>query len=270
MDIDYIMSTIADKLQDLVTAKEDMKTALVEKGVTPTGGLSTYADAVLKLQNTNTYLPIGTKFAYTKFNHIGDVQSIVNNINPNETDMSDMFLLTTIPNDPSEYWDYPGNFTINTTGVTNMCGMFDRSCISYIPDMDTSSVTDMSYMCYYVGKREAYSYKKTYLPSFDCSNVTNISNFFYDSTGRETPNVVQVGQFTNLGKQRDLVGTNIDGFLRGINITKSEIVNILQGLYDRNTAGYSILTLKLSDNTLSQLSDTQISIATKKGWNLSK
>lgn len=264
------MSTIADKLQDLVTTKEDMKTAIEEKGVSVTGGLSTYAEAVANLRNTNTYLPIGTKFVYTKFNGIGSVQSVVNNINPNETDMSDMFALTTIPNDRSEYWDYPGNFTINTTGVTNMRGMFDHSCISYIPDMDTSSVTDMSYMCYYVGYREAYSHKKTYIPSFDCSNVTNISNFFYDSTGWVVPNVVQVGQFTNLGKQRDLVGTNVDGFLRGINITEDETLNILRGLYDRKSAGYSVLTLKLSDNTISQLSDAQIAIATNKGWNLSK
>lgn len=40
------MSTISNKLQDLVTAKEDMKSALIEKGVTPTGGLSTYAECI--------------------------------------------------------------------------------------------------------------------------------------------------------------------------------------------------------------------------------
>lgn len=38
--------TIADKLQGLITAKQDMKDALTEKGFAPTGGMVTYADAI--------------------------------------------------------------------------------------------------------------------------------------------------------------------------------------------------------------------------------
>ena len=44
-------NTLADKLQDLITAKQDMKDALTEKGFPPTGGLVTYADAIDFLVN---------------------------------------------------------------------------------------------------------------------------------------------------------------------------------------------------------------------------
>ena len=64
------MSTIADKLQDLVMAKEDMKSALIEKGVTPTGGLSTYADAVREIENELDckviYVPEGNNEDHTR------------------------------------------------------------------------------------------------------------------------------------------------------------------------------------------------------------
>ena len=38
--------TISDRLHDLITAKEDMKSAIEEKGVEVTGGLTSYADAI--------------------------------------------------------------------------------------------------------------------------------------------------------------------------------------------------------------------------------
>lgn len=87
------MSTIADKLQDLVTAKEDMKTALVEKGVTPTGGLSTYADCIRGISGGGLQ---NLKFAYST-----DLVVFPNIYTGHYTDMSHMFeycsSLTTIP-----------------------------------------------------------------------------------------------------------------------------------------------------------------------------
>ena len=56
------MSNIADKLQDLVTAKADIKAAIESKGVTPTGGLSTYADAISQIYSTNSKSYIGISF----------------------------------------------------------------------------------------------------------------------------------------------------------------------------------------------------------------
>lgn len=61
--MDYIMTT-ADRLNDLITAKEDMKSAIEEKGVEVTGGLTSYADAINSLNTDYTaldvlYIPAG-------------------------------------------------------------------------------------------------------------------------------------------------------------------------------------------------------------------
>lgn len=82
------MSTIADKLQDLVTAKEDMKSALIEKGVTPDGGLSTYAEAIdeiiTALDCEVIYVPkginIGINTYYTYGTQSGNMDSYKHNL----------------------------------------------------------------------------------------------------------------------------------------------------------------------------------------------
>lgn len=55
--------TVAEQLIALNDAKQDIKNALVEKGVTPTGGLSTYADAVRGI--ISEQFPPGIKFAHS-------------------------------------------------------------------------------------------------------------------------------------------------------------------------------------------------------------
>ena len=42
--------SIADKLQELVDSKDDMKSAIREKGVEVEGGLTSYASAIRKIQ----------------------------------------------------------------------------------------------------------------------------------------------------------------------------------------------------------------------------
>lgn len=56
--------TTAEYLNDLITAKEDMKSAIEEKGVEVTGGLTSYADAINSLNIDYTaldviYIPAG-------------------------------------------------------------------------------------------------------------------------------------------------------------------------------------------------------------------
>jgi hypothetical protein len=46
-------------------------------------------------------------------------------------------------------------------------------------------------------------------------------------------------------------------------------MNIINNLYDRASAGYSVVTLKLAAKTLALLSDEEKTIATNKGWTLS-
>lgn len=76
MKLDTSHVSIADKLQDLIEAKADMKAALQEKGVTPTGGLSTYADAISKITDTLDceviYVPNGINFGIRTFYRYGE------------------------------------------------------------------------------------------------------------------------------------------------------------------------------------------------------
>ena len=57
------MSTIADKLQELINSKADMKSAIAEKGVEVEGGLTTYAAAIRKIQQW-----AGDRFAAIGYN----------------------------------------------------------------------------------------------------------------------------------------------------------------------------------------------------------
>ena len=50
------------------------------------------------------------------------------------------------------------------------------------------------------------------------------------------------------------------------NITHDSIVNIINNLYNRASAGYSILTIQLPGG---ELSDDEKAIATNKGWIIS-
>jgi hypothetical protein len=46
-------------------------------------------------------------------------------------------------------------------------------------------------------------------------------------------------------------------------------MNVINNLYDRATAGLSVLTLKLHANHLAMLTDDEKAIATNKGWIIS-
>ena len=62
--------SIADKLTLLINTKQDIKSAISEKGVEVTGGMTTYADAIRRIESggggggDSIYVPVGLKFAY--------------------------------------------------------------------------------------------------------------------------------------------------------------------------------------------------------------
>ena len=108
--------------------------------------------------------------------------------------------------------------------------------------------------------------KLTTIPKLDASKVTNVSNF---SGSSSNASVKHIGGFENLGMYKTVSGTNNANFVGNYpNLTKESVLNILNGLYDRKTAGYSVLTLKLNANHLAKLTDDDIAIATNKGWTI--
>ena len=190
----------------------------------------------------------------------------------NVIDMSQMFFdcmsLTNVP-------------LFDTSNVINMNLMF-RNCntLTAVPLFDTSNVIDMGSMFY---NCEAL----TSIPLFDTSNVINMNSMFYScdrlasvpelncgnvkDVGSMLYNcgaLTDLGGFKDLGANSALTGTN-SGFLQYVpNLTHESIMNVINNLYDRASAGYTVLTLKLHANVLALLTDEEKAIATNKGWTI--
>ena len=112
--------TISDRLNDLITAKEDMKSAIEEKGVEVTSGLTSYADAIKSIEKVIVVKAIdGVKFGYT--NDIFDKDGhVVNVISDFKVDLSDVV-------DTSEMFAQSDLYTIslyNASDIENAEYMF--------------------------------------------------------------------------------------------------------------------------------------------------
>lgn len=215
----------------------------------------------------------------------------------NVTDMSYMFYESTAKR----------IFNLDTSSATKMTHLFDNSDITIIPDLQTSNVTDMSSMFYFAASfKEApemdmsnvtsvnsmfyYSASLTKIPNMNCSKVTSFSSFLYNTSSLQSMGIIDcdsctnvsgllgssalnkltyLGGFRNLGKASSVSNTNGSSFLQyAPNLTYESVINVLNGLYDRASAGLSVLTLKLHPNHLDMLSEDDIAIATNKGWTL--
>ena len=172
----------------------------------------------------------------------------------------------------------------DTSNVTTMTYMF-YNCyeLKTVPLFDTSNVTNMSYMFSYCRSLESipsfncvknttfYSFitssKLKSIGKLRCDSTTSVQYFVYFTT---LSALTDLGGFENLGMQPTLNGTNDSYFLNAMpNLTKQSLLNVLNGLYDRASAGYSTLTLKLHNNHKALLSDNELAIATNKGWIIS-
>ena len=156
---------------------------------------------------------------------------------------------------------------IDTSNVTIMTDMF-RDCqkLTSIPQLDTSSVANMQ-MMFYNGTVNTPAL--TSVPLLDTGNVTNISGVFGCSSVYLS-NFTDFGGFKDLGKQNSISGTENNGFLdRCPSLTHESLMNVINNLYDRKSAGYSSRTLKFGTDHLNKLSDEEKAIAINKGWKLS-
>ena len=162
--------SIADKLTLLINTKQDIKSAISEKGVEVTGGMTTYADAIRRIESGGgdaIYVPVGLKFGckvpggpysppkftlpkliladgYTDGSYMFEgtlgLTSIngIYSTNSSLTDCRYMFCtcsnLITIPQ-------------LDTSNVNNMTKMFSECwSLTTIPQLETSKVTTMSHM----------------------------------------------------------------------------------------------------------------------------
>ena len=259
--------TIEDRLNDLITAKADMKSAIESKGVEVTGGLSTYADAIRSIEGGGgATLPVGTKFGYSTFTTAPMFDT------SGYTEMRSMFYhcdnLTTIPsyntsnvvsmNQFAAHCQYlEGLPQLDTSNVLNMAAAFwDCTRLYTIASIDTSSV-------YTMNGTFAYCYSLYKLPLLDCGNVKDATEML-----RECTVLQEVGGFKDLGKQEDLKTQYM--FKSVSAISHDSLMNIINNLYDRASAGFSSIALQFYPGVLKRLSDEEKAIATKKGWALSE
>lgn len=164
-------------------------------------------------------------------------------------------------------------------GIIDMSYMFaDCGNLQTIPAIDTSEVTDMSYLFYYSGIKDIH-YMDTRkvttmnrmfaycgiasLPEFDCTSLTNIERLF-QNTGNE---LTECGGWKNL----KINWTDNYGLSRCTNLSYQSCINILNGLYDFTGNGETPNSnqgqLKVHQNFLDLVGD-EISIAVSKGWNI--
>lgn len=297
--------SIADKLNVLISSKEDMKAALQEKNCNPTGGLSTYSDAISNIatnyglhwgfKNGNTNKPPGWKFQ-TKYympeaqNHIEDDGFIYINrprqdlnkfvwygltnwkLNPNAANrLSELGFVNlryipslncsevnTLNSVFSELHHLQYCCDLNCPQLTSMHSIF-QNCVklSRAPSITTSNVTDMSgaYEC---------CYNLCIVPLYDASKTKNTAFMFRDCT-----RLFELSGFKNLGAQPDLnVGTtSISNMFYGCKrISRGSVLNIFVNLFNRASAGYSNITIRFEHEVIERLRDSDIAIATNKGW----
>ena len=194
--------SIADKLQELVDSKADMKSAIAEKGVDVEGGLTTYADAIHKIQqwagdrfaaigynaeNTGGFIQLmdadievskkildewNSSSGYIDMNKWKDVAVYFPAVDPMRPFISSRFLewskLQVVP-------------SLDFTGRTNMNALFYKcKSLKYIGNITgTESVTDMS-----VAFADCSSL--TSIPYFDTSSVTSMRDMFSGCTSLTT------------------------------------------------------------------------------------
>ena len=182
--------SIATKLAKLKTIKQDIKSALEEKGQTPSNVFSTYANNIRAIEtgggNTLKTLLDATKSSknlFSGYNGTSVNDLISYNDTSNVTDMGSMFYrctnLTTIP-------------LLDTSKVTSMNNMFyGCSKLSTIPLLDTSKVTSMDNMFY-------NCYNLTTIPLLDTSNVTVMSNMFYGCSKLSIIQQLNTSKVTNI------------------------------------------------------------------------
>ena len=147
----------------------------------------------------------------------------------------------------------------NTSSVLDMSGMFNGcSNLTSVPLFDTSNVTNMSGML--------SCSKLIAIPLLDCSKISTGNNMNICSS-TTLSRLTDVGGFKDLGKVPSFSKPSY--FLRFCpNLTKESVLNVLNNLYDRASAGYSVVTLPFNSASLALLSDEEKAIATNKGWTL--
>ena len=280
--------SIADKLNTLQAIKENIKTAIENKGVTVGDAPFTdYASRIddievgssediaiftlsdskvnmfagmsirgyFELDCKNLSLGEGPVFNGATFSNLKGPRLI------NTTSLTDTISMYINTNITEPY-------LFDTSNVTNMSDMF-YNCHSLVsvPQLNTSNVTKMSHMFDTCSSLVS-------IPELDTSNVTNMSYMFNGCSKLET---IPLLDTSNVADSYCMFSTcykltNIGGFQglkvsismgNSYNITRESMLNIF------NTIGEARKTITIHQDVADRLTDEDIAIATNKGWTIS-
>jgi hypothetical protein len=152
---------------------------------------------------------------------------------------------------------------LNWENLRSCYSMFGYTKFTELPNMNTKNVISFG-----TSTSNSWLYENrsiTKMGVIDCDSCINIGYVLSPNTTTMT----ELGGFRNLGKMPSLTGCDGAYFLsKQTTLTYESIMNVINLLYDRASAGYSVLTLKMHANNLAMLSDEDIAIATNKGWTI--
>lgn len=174
--------SVADKLQEVINSKQDIKAAIEGKGISVTGGLSSYASAIESMEPLeNIVLVDGCALGFSTWTTVPSIFDF-----SNLTTMEGMF------NGCSQMTDVGPLASLNTYKVTNMEGMFS-SCASLVtaPSINCINATNTSWMF-------SNCPNLTTIPDIKLRIAKNMEGMFADCTSlRETP-IIDIGYTENI------------------------------------------------------------------------
>jgi hypothetical protein len=250
---------VANNLETLIQCKEDMKAAIEERGVTITGGLSTYADLILDIDadlNLNSTGWDETTIGYA-------IESLQNRIN----------------------WtvDYVNERISNSTSGVQLFGFDDykpyNTALTFFPaNVDISKYNDISYFfknqdgLIFIGDINTHNAENVHYMFYNCSslistpdldftNVINANGVFNDCSSLE-----RIGNISNFGIQPNFKSFGL--FMYCYNLEPESVVNFFNNLYDRASVGYSVVELGFQRECLNKLSENDLMIAINKGYSI--
>ena len=241
--------SIADKLTLLINTKQDIKSAISEKGVEVTGGMTTYADAIRRIETGGGgkfQLLDGMKLMYSDFEYVPSSYSfdLVN-------DFSDMFA------NNLKLKELPDIDNTRPESIQSMC--YFCKGLERVGNLDTSNCRDVSYCFMYCNSLKS-------LPLLDFTKVTTANSFLFNNVneGELVMTITDLGGFKNLKIDFTSSLNNCP------NLTIESLMNVINNLYDFPSNNSSITRkLQLGEVNLNKLTEEQKSIAVKKGWILS-
>ena len=149
---------------------------------------------------------------------------------------------------------------------------YDNRKLVYLPNIDTSNVTDMNRMF-------SSCYALTTIPQLDTSNVTDMNNMFNSCSALTTIPQLDTSKVTNMSSMFGDCSAleNLGGFLNckvdlslsnSTKFTHDSLMNVINNLYDLTANGLSGQTLTLGSTNIAKLTADEIAIATNKGWTI--